>query len=263
MQNRYTPLRNRLFLLFTACLLLAAVPVNRAIANGDSPYPEFIAYYDANANGFDIGTVRISLIQEGSDRYLYQQESTSSGLAALFSPDKSTEASRWRLQDGKIQVLEYQAEREGGDDDENAHLIFDWKRHRVKNIGAGEHWEIDLPAGALDRLVMQLAMLFELRDGAKQFDYRVPRQGRLKHYRFALLGEDEIELTSGVYRTLKVGRTNDDKDQSWVWSAPELDYFPVRFLKKKKSGIKIELVLRKLDFAPFGEATSLEVPPLP
>ena len=40
---------------------------------------------------------------------------------------------------------------------------------------------------------------------------------------------------SNIYRTLKVGRTNDDKDQSWVWSAPELDYFPVRFLKKKKS----------------------------
>jgi len=108
---------------------------------------------------------------------------------------------------------------------------------------------------------MQLAMLFDLRDGVTRFDYKVPRQGRIKDYRFALLGEEDIELTSGVYRTLKVARTNDDKDQSWVWSAPELDYFPVRFVKAKKSGIKIKLELRKLDFAPFGDATSLEVAP--
>ena len=65
-----------------------------------------------------------------------------------------------------------------------------------------------------------------------------------------------------MYKTLKVGRTNDDRDQSWVWSAPELDYFPIRFLKKKQNGIKIELVLRKLDFAPFGDGNSLEVEPL-
>jgi hypothetical protein len=75
------------------------------------------------------------------------------------------------------------------------------------------------------------------------------------------MGEEKIELTSGVYRTLKVGRTNDDKDQSWVWSAPELDYFPVRFLKKKSSGLKLRLELRKLDFAPFVDTKTLEVAP--
>jgi hypothetical protein len=261
MQHSKTGIRNRFFFWLTASLLLAAVLLNCCFADDEPPYPEFIAYYDANANGFDIGTVTISLKHEGDGLYLYQQESTSSGIAALFSSDESVESSRWRLQDGKIRVLDYQSKRKDGDNDDNAHLVFDWEHAKVKNIGAGEHWEIDLPAGAVDRLVMQLAMLFELRGGATHFDYLVPRQGRIKDYRFALLGEDEIELTSGVYRTLKVGRTNDDKDQSWVWSAPELDYFPVRFLKKKKSGIKIELVLRKLDFAPFGKATSLEVAP--
>jgi len=261
MRNHKIRLRLRLALLLTFGLVLATGGASRSFANSEPPYPEFVAYYDANANGFDIGTVTVSLKHEGANRYLYRQESTSSGIAALLSGENAIESSRWRFQDGHIQVLDYQARRKGGDDDDNAHLVFDWEHAKVKNIGAGEHWEIDLPAGALDRLVMQLAMLFGLRDGATQFNYQVPRGGRIKHYQFALLGEDQIELTSGVYRTLKVGRTNDDKDQSWVWSAPELDYFPVRFLKKKKSGIKIELVLRKLDFAPFGKATSLEVAP--
>jgi hypothetical protein len=254
-------MRYRIILILAASLLLFVAGTDRSFGDGEHPYPEFVAYYDASANGFGVGSVTVSLTHEGGGRYLYTQESNSSGIVAWFSSDDSIETSRWQLIDGRIQPLEYESQRKGGDDDENEHLIFDWEAGKVRNIGAGKHWEIDLPPGTLDRLVMQLAMLFDLRDGATRFDYQIPRQGRLKDYRFALLGEEDIDLTPGMYHTLKVGRTNDDKDESWVWSAPELDYFPVRFLKKKQSGIKIELELRKLDFSPFGDSTSLEVAP--
>lgn len=239
-------------------LLVAGGPGYTA---GLPSYHEFIAHYTASANGFGVGTVTVSLKDEGDGRYLYTQESVSSGVAAWFSSGDMLESSRWQLVDDHIRPLEYWSRREGGDDDDNEHLIFDWAAGKVRNVGAGEHWEIDLPDDTLDRLVIQLAMLIDLRTGATRFDYRIPREGRLKEYRFALVGEDDLELMAGVYQTLKVARTNDDKDQSWVWSAPELDYFPVRFLKKKKHGLKIELTLRKLDFAPFGDATTLEVAP--
>ncbi len=249
--------------LLLAGLLFTVLPFNDAGADSNQPYREFVAQYDTIANGFTIGSVTISLKREGSDKYLYKQEAHKSGVAALFGNDASVESSLWQVDDdGHIKVLEYRSQRKGGDHDDNAHLLFDWDTSTVKNTGAGDHWEIPLPENALDRLVMQLAMLFDLRDGNTTFSYQVPRQGRIKNYNFVLLGEDEIELTSGMYKTLKVGRTDDDRDQSWVWSAPELDYFPIRFLKKKQSGIKIELILRKLDFAPFGDGTSLEVEPL-
>jgi hypothetical protein len=67
------------------------------------------------------------------------------------------------------------------------------------------------------------------------------------------VGEETVELDSGSYRAIKVERKKDDRDRSWVWSAPELDYFPVRFLKHKKSGLKIQLTLKKLEFTPSGE----------
>ena len=243
-------------------LLSAVTLFNVAGADSSQPYPEFMAEYDTIANGFTVGSVTISLERSGKDKYLYQQKSTTRGIAALFGKDKSVESSLWKLEAGRIKVLEYKSKRKGGDDDDNSHLVYDWDNGKVKNTGAGEHWEIAVPDNTLDRLVMQLAMLFELREGKTEFNYQIPRQGRIKDYSFALMGEDEIELTSGMYKTLKVGRTNDDRDESWVWSAPELDYFPIRFLKKKQSGIKIELILRKLDFAPFGDGTSLEVEPL-
>jgi hypothetical protein len=255
-------MRPRLFLALAAGLLVAFTATGRSLADETAPYPEFVAEYDASVNGIGIGTVTVTLKHEGDGRYVYRQESESSGLVSLFTAADSRETSHWQLRDGRIAPLEYRSKRKGGDDDDNEHLLYDWEAHKVKNVGAGPHWEIDLPEGTLDRLVMQLAILFDLRDGAKQFDYRVPRQGKLKDYRFALVGEDDIELTSGVYRTLKVARTNDDNDKNLVWSAPELDYFPVRFLKHKKSGLKITLALSKLDFAPFGEESSaLEVAP--
>ena len=259
--NGTTNMLHRITLFLTASLALFMAYTGPGFGDSDPPYPEFVAYYDASANGFGIGSVTVTLRHEGGGRYLYTQESSSSGIASWFGSDDGVETSRWQLKDGRIQPLEYQSQREGGDDDDNEHLIFDWETGKVRNIGAGRHWEIDLQPGTLDRLVIQLAMLFDLRDGATRFDYRVPRQGRLKDYRFALIGEDDINLTPGVYHTLKVARTNDDKDRSWVWSAPELDYFPVQFLKKKKNGLKIELELRKLDFAPFGDAKTLEVAP--
>jgi len=259
--NYLTEMLYRITLLMAAGLALLLAGTGRSFGEGDPPYPEFVAYYDASASGFGIGTVTVSLTHEAGGRYLYTQETRSSGIVSWFSSEDAVETSRWQLQDGVIQPLEYQSQRKGGDDDDNEHLIFDWENGKVRNIGAGEHWEIDLPPGTLDRLVIQLAMLFDLRGGATRFDYQIPRQGRLKDYRFALVGEDDIDLTPGVYHTLKVARTNDDKDQSWVWSAPELDYFPVRFQKKKKGGINMKLELRKLDFAPFGDTTTLEVAP--
>lgn len=247
-------------------VLLSLLFAASGLADEDAPYPSFVASYDANANGLSIGTVQVSLTRVGSNEYLYAQKSVTRGIAALFGSDKATERSRWRFHDNAIQVMEYQSRRKKGDDDDNGHLVFDWENRRVKNIGAGEHWEIAMPKGTIDRLVMQLAMLFDLRNGDTVFKYRIPRQGRIKIYDFELVGEESIKLDSGTYRTLKVERMNENRDRSWIWSAPDLDYFPVRFVKRKKSGIKLELVLKKLEFtgpaSGIGRASSPSAPPI-
>ncbi len=233
-----------------ACLMMMLWPPLATPAAGDvPPYPLFTAAYKASAGGFNIGTVEVSLTRTGADEYLYEQKSVTGGIAALFGSDNATESSRWRFRNDAIEVLEYRSQRKGGDDDDNAHLVFDWETLRVRNIGAGKHWEITVPKNTIDRLVMQLAMLLDLRKGDTVFRYRIPHQDRIKAYDFEVVGEEVIALDSGTYRTIKVQRMNEDRDRSWVWSAPALDYFPVRFLKQKKSGIRIELVLQKLKFA--------------
>ena len=231
----------------SALILLTASGIYRAC--GEEPYPPFTASYDVRANGLKVGTVLVTLTRENNGQFLYRQQSKTKGIAALFGTDKSDQSSRWVFHEGNIRVIEYRSHREGGDDDDNEHLIFDWDAKRVRNTGAGEHWDIEMPEGAIDRLVMQLDMLFDLRDGQTDMAYRIARQGRIKTYLFGVVGEEDIKLDNGTYRAIKVMRKEEDDDQSWVWSAPELDYFPIRFLKQKKSGLKTELSLRKLEFA--------------
>lgn len=232
-----------------ALLLLVG---SAAGAGGEDPYPEFVADYDVRVNGIKVGTATFRLRHLERDEYLYQSEASKAGLGRLLGSDTATESSRWRMGDAGVQVLEYLAHNSDGDDDDNAHLVFHWDSLEVENRGAGEHWRIAMPEGTLDQMVMQLAMLFDLRDGKTEFRYPVATRGRIKDYHFALAGEETTELPFGDYRTLKLERKDDERDQSWVWSAPELEYFPVRFVKHKHSGLKTEILLRRLEFTPTG-----------
>lgn len=248
-KNQYPQWTNLLAQRFTmfAILLFATL---YAQADTEAPYPEFVADYIVRVNGIKVGEATFSLKRTGADEYLYQQQSKSTGVAALLSKDMSSQSSRWRYVKGEIQALEFRSKRKKGDDDDNAHLFFDWNQQRVENRGAGEHWNLEAPTGTLDSLLMQMAMLFDLRDGKTQLEYSVATRGRIKKYRFDVTGRETIKLPFGSYEAIRAERRDDKKDKSLVWGAPELDYFPVRFIKQKKAGIKVEILLQKLDFNP-------------
>ena len=233
-----------------ALIIMTSLITLPVAAGAEDPYPEFVANYLVRVNGIKVGKATFSLQREGADEYLYQQHTTSSGVAALLGFNAPTRSSRWRYVDGEIQPLEYRSKRKNGDDDDNAHLFFDWKTMRVTNRGAGEQWDIELPEGTLDKLIMQLAMLFDLREGKTKLNYAVATDAHIKHYRFEVTGRDTIELPFGNYDAIRAERKDDKKDRSLVWGAPELNYFPIRFLKQKKAGLEVEILLQKLDFNP-------------
>jgi hypothetical protein len=236
------------------CLKLLAVPLmlvflSPASATDSQPYPEFTAVYDARINGIPIAETSFSLRKLDNGDYVYERKSTSVGVASLFGKKVSTATSRWRFTNNWIQVLEYQSSDEDGDADDNLHLVFNWKTAHVKNVSTADPWQTKVPEGTLDKLVMQLALLFELRDGITEFQYPVAHEGRIKRYRFKQTGKEKIELPMGEYDTLIVERLDDDRDKTRIWSVPELNYLPVRFLKQKKSGVEMELSLREVKFS--------------
>jgi hypothetical protein len=219
-----------------------------AAATDSQPYPEFTAVYDARINGIPVAEASFSLHKLDNGDYVYQRTLTSVGVASLFGKKVSTATSRWRFSNNWIQVLEYQSSSKDGDADDNLHLIFNWETAEVKNVSTADPWQTKMPAGTLDKLVMQLALLIELRDGRTEFQYPVAHEGRIKQYRFKQTRKEKIELPMGEYNTLVVERMDDDRDRTRIWSVPEMNYFPVRFLEQKKNGVEKELSLRKVKF---------------
>ncbi len=212
--------------------------------------PTFSARYDVRVNGFKLAQATFSLIKADDDTFLYQQRTQAVGVAGWFRKEEILESSRWRLTGQGIQPLEYRYSRSGGSDDRKVQLIFDWQAGKVENRVAGQPWTMAIPAGTLDKLLVQIALLLELRQGKTRFDYAVADGGRLKHFEFEVVGEETVELPNGVYRTVKLARLDDEHDRTWIWAAPALDYLPVRFLKKKKNGLRYEIRLRDIDDRP-------------
>ena len=211
-----------------------------------NPVP-FVAEYDVRANGLIVGTSTVSLSGEAGGTYLLTQKSTSRGLGALLAQRTRTETSRWRLVGGRIQALEYRSRLAGGDDEENAHLLFDWSHGRARNVVGGEHWEVELTPGMVDPLLMQMALAIDLAGGQERLAYRVPRQGRIKTYVFARAGEETIVLEAGSFRTQKLVRADDEIDRSVIWSAPDLGYLAVRISKERAWNVDTDIRLRKLE----------------
>lgn len=222
-----------------------AVPL---AASAEQAYPEFTAQYSIKTNGIKTATAVFTLARTEQGEYLYQQQAESAGLASVFSSAKSKQVSRWRFINGQIVVSEFSSKRKGGDDDDNATLVFDWESMRVRNIGAGEQWDIAMPEGTLDAMLMQLALSLDLMRGETVFEYPVAIRGRIKRFQFEQVAEEPVSVASGTYDAVKIQRMDDDKDKSWTWNVPELNYFPVRFLKEKKSGLTVDIILEKLEF---------------
>ena len=231
-------------LVFCCCIITTAY---LSIAQAElSPVPTFQARYDVRINGITVADAEFSLTQKGNNEYLYQQKSHAIGIASWFKREKIRESSHWKLTDQGIQPVTYQYSRNGGSDDREVKLMFDWEKNRVENDVENQPWSMDIPDGTLDKLVMQIAMLLDLRNGQEHFKYPIADGGRLKHYEFKVVGEEKIELPSGKVNTIKLARLDDDRDQTYIWAAPDMQYIPVRFLKLKKNGLKYEIRLREI-----------------
>jgi hypothetical protein len=228
-------------------LLLARTVSSSPVTQAEPTVPTFPAHFDVRINGIKLAIAEFSLTDKGNNEFLYEQKSEAIGIASWFKPEKVRETSRWKLTDEGIKPITYRYSRKGGSDDSEVELIFDWEKHRVENRVKDQPWSMDIPDGTLDKLVMQIAMLLDLQSGQNHFKYPVADDGRLKHYEFKVVGEEEIELPSGKVNTIKLARLDDDRDQTFIWVSPEMQYIPVRFLKLKKNGLKYEIRLREID----------------
>ncbi len=190
---------------------------------------DFAAVYELSLNRFGIGEARVALSAQPDGRYDYRSHTRPIGLAKLFRADQVQESSLFTLHKDRIRPLEYRFDHTGSKKGRHAYLRFDWQAGEVSNTVEGHTWQMDIPEGALDKLVVQVAVMMDLSAGKEKLTYAIADGGKLKEYHFAVIGEETIRVPAGEFRTFKIERVRKDFDRTThLWCAPALGYLPVR-----------------------------------
>ncbi len=198
----------------------------------------FVIFY--GTQGFQIGRAehRWAFTEDG--RYRLTGMTETSGLVALFKPLVFENESRGRLAAGGLQPETYRTRKNGKDANENAD--FDWSTVEVRLSRSGATQPVNPGAQDILSLNYQLAYLRQPEDGAT-----VGVVTGKKYDRFALdsLGEEEIDLPAGHFRTLHLRAMGDTVTEIWI--ALDRHRLPVKIRYTDKKGDIFEQVATEIE----------------
>lgn len=216
-------------------LLLAALIASTTLLAGD--LPDFEASYILKRGSLRIGSSNIEFRSSSDGSYVYESHSWPTRWVAWLLKDRLHESSRGNIIDGSLRPDAYHYLRTGGSREREADLSFDWQQKLVKNRVEGSLWEMEIPRGTIDKLASQLGMMLALRQDKDDVTFQVADGGRLKEYRFKVIGQETVAVPAGSFETVKITRLRDNKERvTHVWCAPELNYLPVRIFQRETDG---------------------------
>lgn len=225
-------------LLSIACLLPLAAS---AAAPTQSPTP-FTATYKVLRKGSPLGTSTLSLHKNDDGTWVYSSSlEAKSGFAALLG-GSIKESSHFRLDDGRVEALDYDYHLHASVKNSERHMRVDWKAGTVNVTGSKGEYNYKTQPGLVERHLLVLALGRAVADGQTHVSLPVAGKKRIKTQTYALDGDDTIKVPLGSVDTQRVKRTHDDKGYQ-VWFAPErFGTAPVKLTQE--SGGDITLLLK-------------------
>ena len=217
----------------------------------DAPFTEFSAYYKVVKGGITVGETRRSVKPVSQNTFEFRSETVPRGIFSWISDAHVLEQSIWQFIDQDFRPLEYQYQNVNDDIVRNVKLLFDWDKKRVTNIINGDPWHMALLPGVQDKLLFQLKMMQDLKNG-RQLKYSVADGGKIKEYVIENLGSEMLEISLGRFKVVKLERITDTKSTIW-WCAEQLHYLPIKILQQKHEGGRVTAVLYKLDGIPLAQ----------
>ncbi|WP_310491924.1 DUF3108 domain-containing protein [Dechloromonas sp.] len=197
----------------------------------------FVIFY--GTQGFQIGRAEHTWEFTEDGRYRLSGTTETSGLVALFKPLVFENESSGRLVAGGLQPETYRTRKNGKDANENAD--FDWSTAEVHLSRSGAVQPISVGAQDILSLNYQLAYLRHPESGAV-----VGVVTGKKYDRFTLdaLGEEEINIPAGHFRTLHLRAMGDTVTEIWI--ALDRHRLPVKIRYTDKKGDIFEQVATEI-----------------
>ncbi|MBI4740102.1 MAG: DUF3108 domain-containing protein [Betaproteobacteria bacterium] len=186
----------------------------QAVAGSRMPARGVIRYrVDRGDQGFELGRSAHEWdLVDG--RYRIVSLTETSGLAALLKPLRVELESRGRLTADGLQPESFVIRRNGKTGREQA--VFDWGRMRVKSGGeGGDATTQPLLPGTQDLLSFNYQMGFLPHPGANN-SLPIANGKKVTTYPLEAVGDEEIEIPAGVFRTLHLRAPGDNTTELWL-----------------------------------------------
>ena len=202
--------------------------------------------YAATYNGMDINAKRQLTSSEGH----YTLTTTAENMLSNIE-----EKSEFLLDNsGTIVDQDYQYKRSILGIKKKEKLTYDRETGTAHYKSKKKERQVNLDDGQLNRLTYQVQLqrdLLNLKNPALKkpnatFEYQVISRGRLKTYRFEVIGDETLETPLGNVKATKVKRIRKNNDRETLfWFAPQWNYTLVQLWQREKGGDDYKIVLQK------------------
>ena len=229
-------------------IILLACVLFSTTTNADDKAITFNAFYKLYSSGMEIGESRQNIRNAGNNRYIFESNSRTTGLAKILFNKQIIQQSQWQMVNDRLVPVEYSYKRYRGDLDRIVTSHFDWENQRVLNRVNDQKLELPLHEGMLDQLLYQFAIMHDMQNGVMPTQYTVADTRRLKTYYFDKLGEETITTPLGDLDTIKLlhYKKNDEK-RLVFWCSPEYQYLPVKIEITEDDGRSITVMIQSVE----------------
>jgi len=237
---------NNISRVFSFCLItLLCVAHFNVKAAGEKVLP-FDAVYDMYRQGDKLGQGNRSLKALGNNKFTLELNSKIEWL--IFS-DTRKEVSLFHYEGDTVTPISYNYDRKGTGKDKKLNVEFKPDgaliiEPKAKKKPAPDTWQ----KGWHDEMSLHMQVQVDLMAGKETFEYdMVSNSGKLKKYKFEVIGNEIISTGMGRFNAIKVARVYDKKKfyAQHAWFIPELNYTLARLWRMKKGVEQYDLVINQ------------------
>lgn len=241
---------SRSLMLTGLILALVQTPaVAEPVATSSMSLKPYSVTYSVTRGRMRIGEMRAELSRGEDDIWYYRTSARPVGVAALLSGLETEEQSVFRVTDSLV-TLRHTYTMSGDRRNRNFDIHFDWQSMTLHGDIRGEAVEHALPAGAVDRHAMTLAVMVDIIS-----ERPFPRQhvmidrARVRELATRLDGNESLATRAGQFDTQRIvqQRLDDPTRRYIMWLAAVNDaWLPIRIQSVDDDGADFTLELLQL-----------------
>jgi hypothetical protein len=223
---------------------LVAFAATSYAAPGTAPLDSFKANYEVLRNGKPLGKATLDLHNTGNDWEFVSDTQGTSGMAAMVGAEVH-EKSTFTWNANKPQCLTY-AYSQKALKTKSTSITCDWNAKTANVDDNGKPATVSLTSPAMDRHLVPLALMVDLKAGAQSLTYPVVDKSHIDDQQYLQTGHENVTLASGgTIDAVKVTRDRgtDAKRTTTYWFAPQRNWMPVQIEQVEKNGETITMRL--------------------